>query len=78
QMPIRSKHPNKVIEEAIKYAENQGWAIKINEKGHAWARLFCPGGNRGDCIISVWSTPRVAENHANQIERRIKSCEHKK
>ena len=77
-MPIRSKHPNKVIEEAIKYAENQGWAIKINEKGHALARLFCPGGNRGDCIISVWSTPRVAENHAKQIKRRIMSCEHKK
>jgi len=77
-MPIRSKHPNKVIEEAIKFAENQGWAIRVNEKGHAWGRLFCPGGNRGDCIISVWSTPRVAENHANQIKRRIKSCEHKK
>ena len=43
-MSKRSKHPNKVIEEAIKFAENQGWAIKVNEKGHAWGRLFCPGG----------------------------------
>ena len=34
-MSKRSKHPNKVIEEAIKFAENQGWAIQVNEKGHA-------------------------------------------
>ena len=43
-MPIRSKHPNKVIEEAIKFAENQGWAIKVNEKGHAWEDCFVPAG----------------------------------
>ena len=56
-MPIRSKHPNKVIEEAIKYAENQGWIIKKNEKGHAWGRLFCSGGNRGGlyyfCVVNT-------------------------
>ena len=39
-MSKRSKHPNKVIEEAIKFAENQGWAIKVNEKGHAGVDCF--------------------------------------
>ena len=52
--------------------------VKINKKGHAWGWLYCPGGNRGDCIISVWSTPRKAEDHAKQIKRKVMHCEHRK
>jgi len=46
-----------------------------NSSGSA---LYCPGGNSGDCIISVWSTPRKAEDHAKQIKRKVMHCEHRK
>ena len=39
-------------------------------------RLLCPHASRGGCIVSVWSTPRVAENHARQIRSKVDSCPH--
>ena len=77
-MSKRSKHPISIIEETLKYAERMGWKVKKTKKGHAWGRIFCPGGKRGDCIISIWSTPRIPESHVKRIRKRIKSCEHKK
>jgi len=72
----RKKHPNQTVEEAIKYAEQHHWRVKLNKKGHAWGRIYCPAKERGGCIVSVWSTPRVAEHHAAQINRRVDNCEH--
>jgi len=34
----RKRHPKKAIEEALRYAENQGWRVKISG-GHAWGRI---------------------------------------
>jgi len=53
----RPVHPDKDIEAAVSFAEARGWRY-VPSSGHAWGRLFCPGGQRGDCKISVWSTPR--------------------
>jgi len=30
-----------------------------------------------DCLVWIWSTPRVAGNHAKQIRRAVYSCERK-
>lgn len=33
----RRRHPNKDIEEAVRYAETHGWLVKITT-GHAWGK----------------------------------------
>lgn len=71
----RPRHPNKHIESAVRYAEALGWSY-VKSKGHAWGRLFCPAGDRDGCIVSVWSTPRVPENHARHIRREVDRCPH--
>jgi hypothetical protein len=71
----RSVHPNSDIEEAVKLAEDKGWRY-MHSNGHAWGRLFCPSGQRGGCIISVWSTPHDTFDHARQIRRRVTKCPH--
>jgi hypothetical protein len=71
----RSRHPDKHIEKAIKQAEMLGWRVEMSN-GHAWGKLYCPENSRDGCIIHVWSTPRVPENHARQIGRDIDLCTH--
>ena len=68
-------HPNKEIAAAVRYATDRSWTLRLT-RGHAWGRLFCPGGSRGDCRLSVWSTPRDPENHAKQIRRQVDRCAH--
>lgn len=74
----RKRHSKKDIEEALVYAESQGWRIEP-ATGHAWGRLYCPY-NSADCrcgeycVISIWSTPKSASNHARQIRRVIDRC----
>jgi hypothetical protein len=71
----RPRHPNKHIERAVRYAEEQGWRF-LKATGHAWGRLFCPLREREGCRISVWSTPRNPESHARQIVRDVDDCPH--
>lgn len=74
----RKKHPNKEIEAAVCSAEEKGWKYrKVGSSAHAWGRLHCSFQNREGCALSIWSTPRNAENHAKQIVRYIKKCPHK-
>lgn len=74
----RKRHSKKDIEEALVYAESHGWRIEP-ATGHAWGRLYCPY-NSADCrcgeycVISIWSTPKSATNHARQIRRVIDRC----
>ena len=69
----RPRHPNKEIENALAYAETQGWRV-IPLSGHAWGKIQCPW-NDADCRcgtfcqVSVWSTPRVPEHMAHYILR---------
>ena len=73
----RKKHPNKEIEEAIRFAENRGWRYrKAGGSAHAWGRLLCPLQGREGCSMSIWSTPRDADTHAKQIRHRVNSCPH--
>lgn len=77
-MAKRNTHPNKVIEEAIIYAESLGWRYKkVGNSAHAWGRLLCPVEERAGCSLSIWSTPRSAETHAKQIRKRVIACSHR-
>jgi hypothetical protein len=71
----RKRHPDKEIEEAVAYAEGLGWRV-IPISGHAWGRLYCAHADRDGCMISVWSTPRSAGNHARDIIRAVSRCPH--
>lgn len=73
----RTSHPNKHIEAAIAYAELNGWEVKkSNGHAHAWGRLLCAFHDRDGCQISVWSTPKVPENHARALIKSIDRCPH--
>lgn len=74
----RARHPNKAAESALVYAEVHGWRVKP-ASGHAWGRMYCPFNDQdcrcGEfCIVSVWSTPRNADNHARQLRRVVDHC----
>lgn len=72
----RPRHPQPAIEKAVQYAEHLGWEVSLSN-GHAWGRLKCPWHTREGCIISVWSTPRSADNHARQIRKTVDCCPHR-
>nr|WP_128293216.1 hypothetical protein [Afifella aestuarii] len=71
----RSRHPNKEIEAAVRFAETRGWRLE-KRQGHCWGRLFCAFADREGCIVSVWSTPRKPQNHAEGIRRAVLRCPH--
>ena len=71
----RSRHPDKHIESAIRYAESLNWRVEMSG-GHAWGRLYCPHATRDGCIVSVWSTPQNPENHVRHIRRHVDLCHH--
>lgn len=74
---VRPRHPNKEIEQAIKYAESKGWRYySSGHSAHAWGRLLCPLADREGHSMSIWSTPKSTENHARQIRRNVDACEH--
>ena len=62
----RTSHPKKDIEEAIMYAEREGWRVEVGGS-YAWGRIYCPYNDAecrcGEfCITSVWSTPKSPGN----------------
>ncbi len=69
----RRRHPIKEIEAVIRAAEARGWRVRM-ASGHAWGRLLCPHGSREGCQISIWSTPRNAQDHAASIMRAVNRC----
>lgn len=74
----RSRHPDKDIEAALRFAESRGWWLRIGGS-HAWGRMYCPYNDRdrrcGEfCVVSVWSTPRNALNHARALCRVVENC----
>ena len=72
-----TNHPNKHIRDAIDDAVLRGWRlVKSGPRAHAWGRLYCPCHSREGCIITVYGTPRVPENHASYIRRLLDVCPH--
>jgi hypothetical protein len=70
----RPRHTNKDVEEAVAYAESEGWAFR--KQGH-WGRLYCSQADRDGCQFGVSGTPRNSGNHAKQIYRAVDRCPHK-
>lgn len=74
----RKPHPKPEVEDAVRYAEGEGWRIAVGGS-HAWGRMFCPYNDKacrcGEfCIACIWSTPRNAGNHGRQIRRVVDNC----
>jgi hypothetical protein len=75
----RRRHSKKEIENAIRYAELNGWRVEERHGGHAWGRMYCPFNDSecrcGDfCCVSIWSTPRDSTDHANALRRVVNHC----
>lgn len=69
------QHPNKHIKEAIAYALANGWHyVESGSSAHAFCRLRCNFGH-AEHQMSIWSTPKNAENHAKQIVRKVNQCQ---
>ena len=71
----RPRHQNKEIESAVKYAESKGWRY-IRQASHAWGVFHCPEQSRAGHQISVLSTPRNTQGHAEKIRRMVDACTH--
>ncbi len=74
---VDGRHPNPTINTALVYARANGWvAIKsTGGSAHAWGIMRCPG----DCPqVSIYSTPKVPENHARALRRAVDRCPHTK
>jgi hypothetical protein len=74
----RPTHPKKEVEEALRHAEENGWAVRVGG-AHAWGKIYCPYKDDecrcGDfCITGVWSTPKSPGNHARALRRVVDNC----
>lgn len=75
---MRRRHPNKEIENALQFAELNGWRV-VPGGSHAWGRMYCPARNDtcrcgAFCITSIWSTPRNAGGHSRLLRRVVLNC----
>ncbi|NYZ69633.1 hypothetical protein H0A36_26825 [Endozoicomonas sp. SM1973] len=78
-MSDRGRHPQKEVEEALQFAEAQGWQVIERHNGHTWGVIRCPNNDKncrcGEfCQNSIWSTPRRPGTHAKQIKRYVQGC----
>jgi hypothetical protein len=72
-----SSHANKHIRAAIEYAEECGWEfVKSTARAHSYGALYCSFHGRDGCIVQVFSTPRIPENHAKWLRRQVDRCPH--
>lgn len=68
----RGRHPIGELEAAVRTLEAARWNFtEAKGRGHAKFVGRCP---HGCCQHSVWSTPRVPENHARQIVGWLRHC----
>lgn len=68
-MPNILRHPNKDIQEAIRYAILKGWRVeKAGPRAHIWGRALCPENNRNGHIYNIHSTPRNPTIHARNSD----------
>lgn len=68
----RARHPKKDVEAALQFAEANGWTVTPTTRGHRWGKAECANG----CSVSIWSTPKNAQNHAKHIQRAVARCPH--
>jgi hypothetical protein len=66
------RHDKAPVEAALVLAREAGWLANY-PGGHAWGTIYCPYGHR-QCRMSVWSTPRVPEDHGREIRKKVTAC----
>lgn len=80
----RHAHPKKEIEQALRYAEAQGWRV-VAGGGHCWGKIYCPHNSDecrcGEfCVASLEHTqePRHvgASDTTNRRQLRCSSSQH--
>lgn len=67
-----SKHPNKAIRAAIKYAQSKGWIIEEGGS-HCWGKMYYPisesdGKRSENKKVPILCTPKNPENHAKRLK----------
>jgi len=67
-------HCKKQVREALDDADKAGFDVEdTSARGHSWGFVGCRVcGHK----FPVWSTPRNADNHANQIRRFMRNHHH--
>ena len=76
-MTKRPTHPNQAIEEAICYAEKNGWIYHYRKKLlHTWGRMLCPLRARERHQMSIWVAPKNINIHVRQIHKLVDKCKH--
>ena len=81
-MAGRPRHPDRVIEAALRELEAQGWMVERakGRSAHAWGFALCPANAGAECQggvfcrMSVWSTPRNPAVHARALVRQAAGC----
>jgi len=63
----RKRHPKKEVEAALVEIEALGVRIDVVERGHVWARMYCPCGARPH-QQSVDSSPKSPGNEAHRLK----------
>jgi len=74
----RKRHTSKEIEAVLQELEGLGWTV-VEGRGHAWGLLRCPANSKecrcGEfCQMSVWSTPKDPQRHANKLRQKALAC----
>jgi hypothetical protein len=70
-------HSKKEVRRALNDAAMAGFLVtESGGRGHCWGTIHC---GHAECLgrMSVWSTPRDQDVHAEQIRRFIRRHEHK-
>lgn len=78
----RPKHPSKEIERVLVELEKLGWQVEKakGKSAHAWGFVLCPENARElcrsgvFCRMSVWSTPRNPQKHAQELLKKAHGC----
>jgi hypothetical protein len=62
---VHPKHQKKEVNDALDYADQQGFYVRRTVSGHRWGRIACTCG----ASVSIWSTPKSPHDHSRWLRR---------
>ena len=69
---MHPKHPKKEVNDALDYADQQGFDVGRTVSGHRWGRITCTCG----ASVSIWSTPKSPHDHGRRLCRWVLKHDH--
>jgi hypothetical protein len=66
-------HQKPYWNKALKQAHDAGWSLKYLDAPHRFGIVSCPAGEH---VFDVDKTARGAETRANEVPKKIRSCQH--